>query len=334
MSRMNLFLMVAACALLCWPTGTWAHTGIGVKSQGRQPGQILQQAAAQRPQANQKEAEEELGPPEVVSLTTKDKVVLKCTYYPGEKSKTTIPFILLHDWNGSRKDMLAMADFLQQNHKFAVIVPDLRGHGDSTQVVGAEQPLVASKIKKEDAARVVNDIERCKKFLMEKNNLGELNIEMLTIVTVGKLGVAAVQWSLDDWQWQPIGGRKQGQDVKAVMMISPERKLLGLSMTQNLKTDLFTGKIRKPLAVYLTWSAKDETADREGNSIAKALEKPRAKLDDSMLLVRQPYNTNLDGTSLVRDPKHKVVFQDVAKFVNDKLTANKELMPWQNRSKE
>lgn len=335
MSRINVFLMVAACTLLSWPDGTWADPGNGVKSQGQRPGQVVQQASAQRPQANPKGAEEELGPPEVVSLTTKDKVVLKCTYYPGEKSKTTVPLILLHDWNGSRKDMQAMADFLQQNHKFAVIVPDLRGHGDSTQVVGAEQPLLASKIKKEDAARVVNDIERCKKFLMQKNNLGELNIEMLTIVAVGKLNVAAVQWALDDWLlWPPIGGRKQGQDVKAVMMISPERKLLGLSMTQNLKTDLFTGKIRKPLAVYVTWSAKDETADREGNSIAKALEKPRSKLDDSMLLVRQPYNSNLDGTSLVRDPKHKVVFQDVAKFVNDKLIANKELMPWQNRSKQ
>jgi hypothetical protein len=230
--------------------------------------------------------------------------------------------------------MLALAEFLQQNYKFSVIVPDLRGHGESTYVVGRKQPLVASKIKKDQASLITNDIERCKKFLMEKNNLGELNIEMLTIVAVGKLGVAAVQWAFDDWQWQPLGGLKQGQDVKAVMMISPERKLLGLSMTQNLKTDLFTGRNTKPLAVYLTWSAKDETADREGNSIAKLLEKPRSKLDDSMLLVRQPYNTNLDGTGLVRDPKHKVVFQDIAKFVNDKLTANKELMPWQNRSKQ
>lgn len=337
MSRMNFFLIVAACALLGMPDSVWAHPGNGEPSPTRLPGHIQQPAPAptQQPTVKPQAADEEIGPPEVVSLTTKDNVVLKCTYYPGEKSKTTVPFILLHDWNGSRKDMLAMAEFLQQNYKFAVIVPDLRGHGESTQVVGADQPLEASKIKKEDAARIVNDIERCKKFLMAKNNLGELNIEMLTIVAVGKSSVAAVQWALNDWLlWPPIGGLKQGQDVKAVMMISPERKLLGLSMNQNLKANLFTGKDTKPLAVYLAWSAKDETADREGNLIAKELEKPRAKLDVSMLLVRQPYNSNLSGTGLVSNPKHKVVFEDIANFVNEKLVANKSLLTWQDRSKD
>ena len=327
--------MVVAFSCLAWTDGIWADPGTGVRSPGQRTGQSRQQAPARRARAEpQAVEEEELGPPETISVTTKDKVVLKCTYYPGEKSKTTVPFILLHDWNGNRKDMLAMAEYLQQNHKFAVIVPDLRGHGGSTTVVGADKPLDASRFKKGEAALVVNDIERCKKFLMEKNNKGELNIEMLTIVAVGKLGVAAVQWALADWQWQPIGGLKQGQDVKAVMLISPERKMKGSSITPNLKTNLFTGKGTTPLAVYLTWSAKDDVAAREGNAIAKALERPRAKLDDPLLLVRQPYNTNLDGTGLVRDPKHKIVFQDVAKFVNDNLTANKEQMPWQNRSRD
>ncbi len=334
MLRTRLVLMVAACFQLGWPAGTWAHPGTCPTSQGLRTGQVVQQAAAQQPQAKTQADEEELGPPEVLSLTTKDNVVLKCTYYPGEKSKTTVPFILLHDWKGNRKDMQAMAEYLQQNHKFAVIVPDLRGHGESTERVGAEQPLEAADFKKDEAALIINDIERCKKFLMEKNNLGELNIEMLTIVAVGQIVVPAVQWAWADWQWPSLGGLKQGQDVKALMMISPERKFMGLSMTQNLKTNLFTGKGATPIAVYVTWSAKDETADREGNAIARALEKPRSKLDDTMLLVREPYNTNLDGTSLVRDAKHKIVFEDVAKFVNEKLYANKELMPWQDRSRQ
>jgi hypothetical protein len=329
MSRIRLFSLVAACAWLGWSGVTSAHPGNGAISQSP-PGSPVQQSQPPKPQASPKADKEELGPPEVISLTTKDNVVLKCTYYPGEKSKTTVPLILLHDWDGNRKDMAAMADYLQKNYKFAVIVPDLRGHGESTEVVGAEQPLLASSIKKEETALIVNDIERCKKFLMEKNNLGELNIEMLTLVAIGKANVVAVQWALNDWRWPRLGGLKQGQDVKAVMMISPERKLLGLTMTQNLKSDLFTGKGTKPLAVYLAWSAKDETADREGNSIARALEKPRAKLDDSMLLVHQPYNTNLDGTALVQ---HTLVFDDLAKFITDKLIANKELLPWQDRSK-
>ena len=103
-------------------------------------------------------------------------------------------------------------------------------------------------------------------------------------------------------------------------------------MTQMLKQDLYTGKKGKPLAVYLAWARDHDTASREGNAIAKVLEKPRSKLDDPLLRVI-PYPTDLNATAVVSNPKHKKVFQDVAAFVNDNLIANKELMPWQNRAR-
>lgn len=107
------------------------------------------------PQANPATAKQSKFPkPEIVELETKDGVKLTCTWFPPEGAgkpakpdgkataptaqptsggKTTAPFILLHDWDRSRTDLLNFGRFLQvAGH--AVIVPDLRGHGDSLTV--------------------------------------------------------------------------------------------------------------------------------------------------------------------------------------------------------
>ena len=105
-------------------------------------------------------------------------------------------------------------------------------------------------------------------------------------------------------------------------------------MNQNLKNPLFSGRGTKPIAVYLTWAANHKTSDREGNSIDSSLKKPREKLAVPMYEVRQPYNTNLTATELISNPKHTVVFDDIANFIKTQLVANKEVMPWQNRAKK
>ena len=106
--------------------------------------------------------EEEIGPPEDVSLTTKDNVLLRGTYYPGIKSKTTVALIMLHDWGGNRKDLKAMADYLHQNNKYSIIVPDLRGHGESVNVSGSDKPLDYKRFNKDDVELMQLDIEECK----------------------------------------------------------------------------------------------------------------------------------------------------------------------------
>lgn len=321
--------------LIVWPMSASAQPGsMGARERLASNARSAARQNQNRLTKKQASQEEEIGSPEVVSLTTKDSVLLRCDYYPGVKSKTTVPFILLHDWGGNRKNLKAFADYLHQTYKHSIIVPDMRGHGESLSVNGSDKPLDLKRFKRNDMDSMRLDIERCKKFLMEKNNLGELNIEMLTVVSVGKMAVQAVQWSVEDWQWEPIGGVKQGKDVKAVMMISPQRKLKGLSMSQSLKTSLFTGKGSKPLAVYLTWADEDETAAREGRAITASLSKSRSQLGIPMFQSRAPYKTDLTATGLVSDPKHSIVFKDVQAFVEDTLVKNKDFMPWQNRAKK
>ena len=78
-----------------------------------------------------KSAKEEEKTSEDVTLDTKDGVFLRCTYYPGPEKKTTVPLILLHDWDGNRGELHGLATFLNQTLNHSVIVPDLRGHGVS-----------------------------------------------------------------------------------------------------------------------------------------------------------------------------------------------------------
>lgn len=66
-------------------------------------------------------------------LTREDHPVkLSATYYYGNADKETVPVLLLHDVNGKREDFLPLIDRLV-NSGYAVLAPDLRGHGKSTK---------------------------------------------------------------------------------------------------------------------------------------------------------------------------------------------------------
>ncbi len=193
-----------------------------------------QQVASQR--AGEDESEKPPQPEELL-LKTADGVRLAVTYYPGTKGKETVPIVLLHMRKRSGSDYTELAMFLQaQGH--AVLVPDLRGHGDSTAktIVGRTGRLTtltldpASMSRLEFAAMVQYDMPRLKWFLVEKNNAGELNIERLCVVGAEMGASVALHWTRLDWSQMPQGNKKQGQDVKVLILISPESNTPGLPL--------------------------------------------------------------------------------------------------------
>ncbi len=180
-------------------------------------------------------------------LITRDGVELAATYYPGTKGRETVPIILLHIFRGNRNDFSELAPYLQSlGH--AVLVPDLRGHGDSTSVRGARVPLQADILSPTQFGRMVRfDMERLKYFLLQKNNAGELNIEKLCIVGGGMGASVAMTWARLDWNRPPVGNRKQGQDVKALVLLSPEMNTPGLPLAAAVsERNLLTLKIWDP----------------------------------------------------------------------------------------
>ncbi len=265
-------------------TQTKSKTNAAPTGQGQQRPTMQPKTS---PQAPVKKQEIEIARPEDIILDTSDGVRLRVTYLAPPKAKgaegptnQAIPFILLHDWEGSRNDLAQYAFFLQrQGH--AVIVPDLRGHGGSTEVVGRNQKIDAAKFRKNEVASAQKDIERCKKYLVQQHNKGEVNIDLLCVVAVGKTSVLAVQWTLNDWVAFPAfntKGIKQGQDVKALMLVSPVKKLAGISILPTLKHGLFSGR-GPTLPMLIVWGASEENA-RECESIYNTLKKSRPDVSD------------------------------------------------------
>ncbi len=292
---------------------------------------------AQNPQetSNQPTADDdEVVPPVTVNLTTKDRVSLAATYYGGPKSKDTPAVILVHDWAGNRTDTESLATYLQEELKCSVIAPDLRGHGGSINVVGLDTKLDFKDFKKAEVVSAITDIETCKKFLMQKNNDGELNIEMLVLVTVGGTSVQGVQWCVNDWNWPPApGGRKQGQDVKLLVSIGPTRKLEGVSLIQNLKSPLMTGKGMKPLPVQIVWGRNHETSETEAVAIYEQLNRSRKKLEKSQLKMSH-LRSRANPTELINsDATKEMVFKAIADGIEAKILEEKEMLVWQNRDK-
>src|SRR5678816_134570 len=152
---------------------------------------------------DKKKEEDEKKPiePENVSLETKDGVAIKATYYASKLKKKAIPIIMLHGWEGNRGDFHNLAALLQ-NQGYAVICPDLRGHGQSLKYKvagGGSEEFDLEKLKGPELEKMVYDVEATKKFLVEKNNAGELNIEALCVVG-SQLGCSiAMIWSALDW---------------------------------------------------------------------------------------------------------------------------------------
>jgi alpha-beta hydrolase superfamily lysophospholipase len=267
---------------------------------------------------------------EQVALTTRDGVQLRADFYPGAKKKESIPVILVHMYQGSRQDFQTLAEFLQlQGH--AVLAPDLRGHGESTQVVGASRELDAGRLRPADmAAMAAIDLEACKKFLIEKNNAGELNIDQLAVVGAEMGASVALLWAAIDWSWPPLATGKQGQDVKAVVLISPEYVFKGLKINDALMHPA----VRSVLSVLIAIGRNDAGAEREARRIHTQFERGRPELDpadrDKKDLFLVGIDTRLQGTRILEEP-NLGLHRQIAQFIKLRIEDRAADFPWKER---
>lgn len=295
---------------------------------------------AQSDDKNKKTAKKKLPEIESVTFVTKDNVEIHADYFGGMHAKETLPVLLLHDFDSSRTAMLPLAKHLQKKYGHAVLVPDLRGHGESMRVQGVEKDIERSKFKKMELASIFEDLEQCKRFLMAKNNVGELNIDLLSVVAVGSTCIQAAHWVNQDWTWEPVGGLKQGKDIKSFAMISPVKRFKGINIAGELKNPLLTGKGGDGLPVFMTWGSTSETASKDGNSIHQLLGKSRPKVNEKFgsdswweqeTLIKVERKSSSAGTKFLKDQQGGVS-NDVGMFIENKVLAIKDDHRWQNRS--
>ncbi len=274
-----------------------------------------------------------LPPMEEHTLITSDSVKLSVNYFPGTHEKETVPVIMLHGWDAdkaSRDLQLFTAQYLQKNYGFAVIVPDLRGHGKSTLLENSSEPIKKDNWRGAQLAILIEDIEACKKFLIQKNDAGELNIDLLALVSEKETAIHAVLWTLRDWSFPPVAGKKQGHDVKAIVMLDPVRSFNGLNGNDAYRDKMFSGGMGAGFPILV---AINESGNSDGSSLHGFWERSRRKLDKN--------NQHLQLTAYLEEKSQQIVRKReendkyLAQFIGDFLTAEvfdrKHDFRWQER---
>lgn len=282
-----------------------------------------------------------------LTLDTHDGVALRCSYYPGgfvENFKTkevtavpgteVIPILMLHGWDGQRSDFDYTAGFLQRlGH--AVLAPDLRGHGESLKRrQGArEVPIDRGSLRAAEIRSTLLDVDACKRFLLERNNAKELNIELLCVVGAEFGATLAVNWAVVDWSWPQLPGYKQGRDVKSLVLLSPVQSFKGVHWNEALKHPV----IRNGLSIMIVAGTGDESGHRIAKSLHDRLLKARGPLSNDPKERQQKQDlfwmepaTSLSGAKLLT-PKGLNVNQDLAGFLHLRLGSKKGDFPWTER---
>jgi pimeloyl-ACP methyl ester carboxylesterase len=254
---------------------------------------------------------------EAVTLTTRDGVQLKISYFPGNarkgspQAKQTTPVVFLHDLKGSRAVFAPLVQKLQATGKgkeagdgpaFAAVTVDLRAHGESIKVANNSQvELNAAKLTKEDLIAMASyDLDAVRNFLVEKNDAGDLNLNKLCFVGSGMGANVAANWALTDWSYPPLAVGKQGQDVKAIALISPRWSFSGLLMQGPMQFRA----LKENVAWMLVYGDKDKQFQADALRIKKQLERFHPATDatgakrTSGLTVLN-LNTRLQGDSLL-----------------------------------
>lgn len=263
--------------------------------------------------------------PEDIAVETKDNFSIKTTYYASTLKKEAVPFILVHGMDGQRGDMHGLAMYLQKlGH--AVIAPDLRGHGQSKtqkRPDGSSVSLDPDKMTRPMLEAMYLDVQACKKYLMEKNNAGELNIEQLCVVGADFGAVVATRWAAYDLSQNDLPAYKLGKDVKALILLSPPASYKGVSLRQALTVPALSS-----LPMMIVAGADDNAASTEADKLKKQLQTHHSKSEDTDLFVIKPA-TSVSGAKLLMP--NLGVMDKIANFV-EKTVASKKAYAWQDRT--
>lgn len=195
---------------------------------------------------------------EELRLETSDGIRIAAWYYPApEDAKAVATVILVHDLEGSHKTVDNLARNLQRAG-CAVVAPDLRCHGGSGSRPAAQtgsggkgdamEPRMLKKIDLESMAAATGgrlreqsamrgEIEAVRYWIKQKSDAGTLDIDRLCVVGCGLGGTLASMWTAADWNWPPTTAGPQGQQVRALALISPVWATKGISMSVPLTSD-------------------------------------------------------------------------------------------------
>jgi alpha-beta hydrolase superfamily lysophospholipase len=247
-------------------------------------------------------------------LITKDGVQLYVEYRKPARAKGAknddnndlpVPVVLLHMAKGSGRDWRPLAETLQRAGH-AVIVPDLRGHGKSTQFKRGTRTgrIDQATMRREDYERMVTiDMELIKKFVIEKNNAGELNLRKLCVIGAEMGAAVAVNWAALDWSWPPLATGPQGQDVNGLVLLTPLWGYKGMSIVNATKHAAVQQAISTLIIIGSQDNANLNDAKRLHQTLAKYREDftsaPKEEWEQRQSIFLHTPKTSLEGTKML-----------------------------------
>ncbi|MCA9066664.1 MAG: hypothetical protein KDA96_26535 [Planctomycetaceae bacterium] len=213
---------------------------------------------------------------------------------------------------------------------YAAVSVDLRKHGDSKPMI-ENPPSSLTKVGAVDyRAMVAADLEAVKTFLLQRHQAQQLNVRKLGIVAVGSSCMVASTFAVQDWAKKPFPDAPRledrtpkGQDVRAIIMFSPELSVKGLSGVDAL--NVIKGL---PIAVYVFANSKDRGEKGDAEKIHKIVQLPGDEYKEvrKLSLVNDTASREqfLEGSKA--DTTNKDVIQD---FLDRNLKSLNE--PWRTR---
>lgn len=243
-------------------------------------------------------------------VQTKDGWQIPITYYPANDKEAPVVILMHGDLGGKNGNRLVweakggLAEILQKQG-YAVISLDLRKHGKSKHASGNTSTRLTAF---DYAGMYQGDLEAVKKFILKEHQEKNLNIRKLGIVAADSSAPLALSYTLLDWMKTPypdaptLAARTpKGQDVRALVLLSPEDSLPRLSTTGIVR------QLRDPrfgLSALIAVGSGDKKDRGKGKRMYDGLKGPTAEAE-TRLFYRE-YPTKARGSDLMRVPNLKL----------------------------
>jgi alpha-beta hydrolase superfamily lysophospholipase len=260
-------------------------------------------------------------------VETSDGTSIAAWYYPVPEDVSPLGIvILLHDLGGSHQAVEPLARSLQAA-ACAVVVPDLRGHGESklaslpshqddqTKLLkkGDFEMMAASRGGRvRDQSGIRGDVECIRNWIVRETANGNVPKAPLFVVGSGIGASVAAHWAAADAAWPDIASGPQGGAVAGLVLISPAFAAKGFSLNPALATDA----VRRTIPMLVIAGSDDRDAVKVFDQMKRLRPKewydtrrppgnekdssPAKAVEASLLLFVHPANRSGDALAATR----------------------------------
>ena len=240
-------------------------------------------------------------------LNTPDGWQIHITYFKSLVGKEAPVVLLLHQRGGNRLVWNRFAKVLQ-SVGYAVVTVDMRKHGQSKGFAAGSPAKQKSKkgagpndLRPGDyKAMVLFDLETVKAFLLSEHNQEHLNVRKLGIVAPGMSAPIAIAFTATDWAKKPyddaptLAARTpRGQDVRALVLISPVENLPGFRVGRSLRA---LGSPAFGIAALVAYGTKDR---RDKGAARRMYQKLIGRAGNKQRMYLDRFKTSLSGTDML-----------------------------------